>query len=100
MSKNRIYELTVLIHPQLEEDARKQLVEQITKMVSADEGAEEQIAVTHWGSRSMAYEIKNCREAYYVYFEGPMDGSKIREIERQFIYNDDILRYLFVRKED
>lgn len=100
MSKNRIYELTVLIQPQLEEDARKKLVEQITTMITPGGGDEAKPTVSLWGNRTMAYEINNFREAYYVYFEGPMEGSKIRDIERQFTYNDDILRYLFVRKED
>ena len=48
----------------------------------------------------MAYEIKKFTEGYYVLYEAKIDPARIREIERNFQFNDDILRYLVVRKEE
>lgn len=96
---DRIYELTMLIQPKLEEQARKQLIDEVVGMVAVGEDEASKPTISEWGMRTLAYEINDFREAYYVYFEGPMKRDQFREIERQFIYNDDILRYLFVRKD-
>lgn len=54
--------------------------------------------INRWGMRMMTYEINRFREAFYVLYEGPMDGTKIVDVERDLNYNENVLRYLFVRE--
>lgn len=99
MSKQPEYELIILIHPTLEEADRKQTIEDVQKMVTLDESEENKLTITPWGKRQLAYPIDDLKEAYYVLLEGPMNGRAIRDYDRNFIYDDNIIRHMFVRKE-
>jgi small subunit ribosomal protein S6 len=48
--------------------------------------------------RQLAYPIKKFQEGYYVLYEAKIDPTRIREIERSMEYNEDVLRYLVIRK--
>ncbi len=94
----REYEVTVVIQPQLEEAERNQLIERLSNLLvpgSKEDGA---LTANHWGMRNLAYPIKKFQEGYYVLFEAQIDPTRIKEIERSMQYNEDVLRYLVVRK--
>ncbi len=96
----REYEVTVVIQPQLEEAERNQLIERLSDLLipgSKENGA---LTANHWGVRQLAYPIRKFQEGYYVLFEAQLDPTRIRDIERSMQYNEDVLRYLVVRKED
>lgn len=96
----RDYEVTVVIQPQIEEAERTQVIERLSNLLvpgSKDDGA---LTVNHWGSRQLAYPIRKFTEGYYVLYEAQIDPTRIREIERSMQYNEDILRYLVVRKDE
>jgi small subunit ribosomal protein S6 len=96
----REYEVTVVIQPQLEEAERTQVIERLGNLLvpgSKDDGA---LTANHWGVRQLAYPIKKFQEGYYVLFEAKIDPSRIRDIERSMQFNEDVLRYLVVRKGD
>lgn len=93
------YEVTIIIQPQMEDNERDQLITRVSDLlVPAGTDAEKPV-INHWGQRKMAYAIKKFTEGYYVLYEARIDPARIRDIERTFQYNDDILRYLVVRKE-
>ena len=60
------YELTVLIHPDLETDLDKALGK--VKSLVTDNGGEI-IKEDNWGKKKLAYQIKREDFAIYVYFE-------------------------------
>lgn len=94
----REYEVTVVIQPQLEEAERIPLIERLSNLLvpgSKEDGA---LTANHWGMRTLAYPIKKFQEGYYVLFEAQIDPTRIKEIERSMQYNEDVLRYLVVRK--
>ncbi len=94
----REYEVTVVIQPQLEEAERNQLIERLSNLLvpgSKEDGA---LTANHWGMRNLAYPIKKFQEGYYVLFEAQIDPTRIKDIERSMQFNEDILRYLVVRK--
>jgi small subunit ribosomal protein S6 len=94
----RDYEVTVVIQPQLEDAERNQVIERLSNLLvpgSKEDGA---LTANHWGVRQLAYPIKKFQEGYYVLFEAKIDPSRIRDIERSMQYNEDVLRYLVVRK--
>jgi small subunit ribosomal protein S6 len=95
----RIYEVTIIIQPQLEDSSRSQLIERVSELLVPGAGEENKPTVNEWGLRRLAYPIKRFTDGYYVYYESSLDPSRIREIERSMQYMEDILRYLVVRKE-
>jgi len=52
-----------------------------------------------WGKRSMAYPIRDFFEGYYILHRLQMSGSLVDEIERQWRFSEDVIRYLFVRTD-
>ena len=94
----REYEVTVIIQPQLDEAERTQLIERLSNLLipgSKEDGA---LVANHWGVRQLAYPIKKFQEGYYVLYEAKVDPTRIKDIERSMQYNEDVLRYLVVRK--
>lgn len=96
----RDYEVTVVIQPQLEEAERTQLIERLSDLLIPGTREEGALVANHWGVRQLAYPIKKFQEAYYVMFEGNLDQTRIKDIERSLQYNEDVLRYLVIRKDD
>ncbi|MCP5098092.1 MAG: 30S ribosomal protein S6 [Chloroflexi bacterium] len=96
----RDYEITIIIQPKLEEQGRTELVEQVSTWLIGEEASEEnKLAVNHWGMRRLAYPIDKHVEGYYVLYEGQVDPTRLADVERNFQYNEDLIRYLIVRKE-
>ena len=93
------YELTLILKSQLEEGARNELIERVNGWLVPEEGAEKPV-VNHWGQRRLAYEINKNREGYYLLIETKLDGGRISDIEQNLRYNEDVLRYMFIRKEE
>ena len=100
MTQIREYEVTVLVEPKQDADAVAKHVEDLTSKLTHGEGEDAKPVYHAWGKRQLAYEIKRNKEAYYLHFEAKLDGTKIREIEREMQYDETILRYLFVKKEE
>ena len=97
----REYEVTLILQPELEESGRNQLIERITGWLKeATDGSDESLKPSQWGQRHLAYEIKRHKEGYYLHYEAKLDPAKVKGIEQNVRFNEDVLRYLFVRKED
>ncbi len=55
---------------------------------------------SHWGRRKLAYEINKQQNGVYhlVYMEG--NGELVEEIERQFGYDDNIIKFFVISVDD
>lgn len=95
----RDYEVTIIIQPQLADEARAELIERVSNWMAPEAAEENKPVQNHWGMRQLAYPIKKYTEGYYVMYEASIDPSAIAEIERNMQYVEDLLRYLVVRKE-
>lgn len=93
----RDYEVTLVIQPLMEEEARNQLIERVGNILVPGE-KEGNLNVHHWGQRQLANTIKKHTEGYYVHYEAKMDSAQLPEFEQLVRYNENILRYLVVRK--
>ena len=98
MSQIKDYEVTILISP-TDDQGVATYVEDLTGRLTHGEGEEAKPVYHAWGKRQLAYEIRRNKEAHYLHFEAKLDGTKIRDIEREMNYDENILRYLFVKKE-
>jgi small subunit ribosomal protein S6 len=94
----REYEVTVIVQPELEESARKELLERVSGWLTFGKEEGDKPVANHWGRRRLAYNINKFSEGYYVMFQANLDPLQVNQIERNFQFNEDILRYLVVRK--
>lgn len=95
----REYEVTIIIQPQLNDEAREQLIEQVGKWLTDGSENADKPAINRWGQRRLAYPIENYREGFYVLYEARLSPGRIADIERNLQYAEDVIRYLVVRKE-
>jgi small subunit ribosomal protein S6 len=94
----RDYELIFIIQPNLEDEERVVLVENVQEWVAAVEG---QIAkLDYWGQRKLAYPIRKFQEGYYVLMHVQLPPDGVRELERRFQISEQVLRYLTVKLEE
>lgn len=94
----RNYEIMYIIRPDIEEEARKTLVERFNTIL-ADNGATMD-KVKEMGSRRLAYEINDYREGYYVLLNFNGGSESVSEFERQAKFSDDIIRHIVIRIDE
>ena len=91
------YELTVLIHPDLETDLDKALGK--VKSLVTDNGGEI-IKEDNWGKKKLAYQIKREDFAIYVYFEVNLPADAPLKISNTLNITDEVVRYLLVKVDE
>ena len=94
----RTYEIMYIVHPNIEEDAKKALVERFNGIL-ASEGSEV-LEEKDWGKRRLAYEINDFKEGFYNIVRIKTDNNKSTdEFQRLAKINDDIIRYIVIRED-
>lgn len=94
----RKYELMYIIRPNIEEDAKKALVERFNDILTSN-GAEI-IEAKEWGKRRLAYEINDFREGFYQIVKVNSGSEALNEYTRLANISEDIIRHIAVRLED
>lgn len=89
------YELTVIMKPTLDEEARKSQLEQINTLLSRFGAVLEK--VDEWGRRRLAYEIQKTSEGYYYILTFSSEPDAPAEIESRIRIMENLLRYLIIR---
>lgn len=87
------YELTVLIHPDLESDLETPLkkVRDIIKNAGGEIARED-----NWGKKKLAYKINREDFAVYVYMDVKLPATAPLKISNTLNITDEVLRYLLV----
>jgi len=91
------YELTVLIHPDLEADIEKPL-KKVREIVTTAGG--EIVKEDNWGKKKLAYKIGREDFAVYVYFDVKLPADAPLKISNTFNITDEVLRYLLVTVDE
>lgn len=89
------YESLYILKPDIEEEARKALVEKFKTLVESNGGKVEKI--DEWGTRKLAYEINYIKEGYYVLMTFEAGPELPMELERNYNISDSVLRYNVIR---
>lgn len=92
------YEIMYIIRPNIEEEARKELIERFTNILT-DNGATIE-KVDELGSRRLAYEINDFRDGYYVVINFKGDQQAVNEFDRLAKFSDDIIRHMVIRLDE
>lgn len=92
----KLYELTVLLHPDLEIDLEKPL-KKVEKIITENSGV---IAKKdEWGKKRLAYQIVKQDFAVYVYYEVTVAPQSANKIQNLLNITDEVIRYLMVEKD-
>ncbi len=94
----RNYEIAVIFHPDLDDDALAAQVERVKGLVAADDGSI--ISTNRWGKRRLAYEIRKKHEGYYCFWYTALSASAPQEIERNLRLNEEVMRFMLTRVDE
>ncbi|MCM3603082.1 30S ribosomal protein S6 [Robertmurraya korlensis] len=93
----RAYEIMYIIRPNIEDEAKKALVERFNTILT-DNGAELTEA-KEWGKRRLAYEINDFRDGYYQLVKVNSDAAAVEEFSRLAKISEDIIRHMVTKDE-
>lgn len=91
------YELTVLIHPDLEVDIDAPLAK-VRDIVTSAGG--EIVSEDNWGKKKLAYRINGQDFAVYVYMDVKLPSDAPLKISNVLNITDEVLRYLLVTVDE
>ena len=94
----KAYELMLLLTPNLDEEARAELLDKVEKLITSEKGIVDN--VESWGKRKLAFEIDDFTDGDYVVIDFHADPSSIAEIDRVLRINDSVVRFMIVRRDD
>ncbi len=91
------YETIFILSDRTKEKQRKDIFTKIKDYISGNGNITK---FEELGLKRLAYEVKNCKQGYYyvIEFEGPKEA--IYELERLYRINDEVIKFLTIKKED
>ena len=89
------YESVVIINPNVEENALKELTDRFTTLINSDGKVEQ---VNDLGKKKLAYEVKKNKEGYYVVFDFEANPKLIAELERNYRITDEVIKFIVIKK--
>jgi len=97
VKKGNDYELVIIVHPEVADDALDPLINGITQYITGKAGTV--IEVARWGRKKLAYPIKHVLEGNYVLFRFQMDPSANKELENNLKISEKIIRHLLIKND-
>ncbi len=88
----REYELAVIIHPDLEENATNDVIERIQTWIKEADGSVDKI--DRWGKRKLAYPIQKQKNGQYFFFNITIAPSFVAELERNLRFLEPVMRFM------
>jgi len=89
----REYELTVVLHPDLEADLETPL-KKVRKIVTDNGG--KITSEDNWGKKRLAYAINKQDFGVYVYMNVELEGPSVNKVDNTLNITDEVIRHLLV----
>jgi small subunit ribosomal protein S6 len=89
------YELVFVVHPELDENAFKELLEKVKGWIV--EAGGQVTKVDLWGKRRLAYIIRKQREGVYVVMQASLAPAACSTLEHNLRFQEPILRFLLTQ---
>ena len=90
------YELVIIIHPDLDDEAIEQSLDRIKGWITHGDGNIDKI--DKWGKRRLSYQIQKQNEGIYYLLDVSMLPTSIAELERNLTILEPVMRYMIVAK--
>ena len=91
------YDLTLVMDPDASGEDRKKQIEKTKKAITELKGKVEK--VDEWGRKELAYPVKKKNSGYYFLLAVKLPEEGPMEIEKKLRMDENIIRYLLVKKE-
>jgi len=88
------YECMIILKPQLNQDEAVKQNENAVNIIIDNGG--ELIKTDNWGKRQLNYPINKQNEGYYFISYFRMESTNVKQIQRLYNINDNILRFIIV----
>lgn len=90
------YELMLIVDPSISEDDRNISINGVKALLEANGKIIKEDTI---GEKKLAYKINKSEVWFYVLFELELNGLKIKEINSSVNLDDNVWRYMFVKKD-
>lgn len=99
MSQATKYEILYIIRPDMEDEAKKELIARFDQVLT--EQGSEVIESKDWAKKRLAYEINDYREGvYHLITVSANDAKGVDEFDRLARISRDILRHMVTKIEE
>lgn len=96
MTHNKhLYETTFIANASLEDTQVDTVLNHVTEVITRNGG--EIKAINKWGRKRLAYTIQKKNNGFYINIEFESPGSVIQQLERSYILDENILRFLTIQ---
>ena len=90
------YESVIIINPSVDEEGMKAIIQKYTEIINNDGKVE---SVNEMGKKRLAYEIMKNTEGFYVVYNFEAKPELIAELERNYRIDDNVMKFITVKKE-
>ena len=94
-SARKSYETTYIVNASLEDSQIEAAVTHVAEVIERNGGAI--TATNRWGRKRLAYPIEKKNNGYYVNIEFNGPGQLIAQLERAYLLDENILRFLTIQ---
>lgn len=90
----RFYETTYIVNASIEDSQIEATITHVTEVIERNGGAI--TATNRWGRKRLAYPIDKKNNGFYVNFEFEGPGQMIAQLERVYLLDENIIRFLTI----
>ncbi len=91
------YESIMIVAPTIDEKQQKEIENKYSKLINENGKLE---SFENLGKKKLAYEVRKNKEGIYMQINFKSKASFISELERQYRIDDDVIKFIVVRRED
>ena len=94
MNKN---ESIIIVNPKLNEKQQNEIENKYKKIINKNGNV---ISIENIGKKKLAYEVKKNKEGIYIEINFTGEASFIAELKRQYKIDENVIKFIVIRKED
>jgi small subunit ribosomal protein S6 len=97
MAETRAYDLMILIDPDITDERRDAIVQEVKRQIESGKGR--LAGDVEWGVRRLAFEIDHRPQAYYHLFQLEAEPELLDQLRHMLAIDDGVLRHRLIRLE-
>lgn len=91
------YESIIIVNPKLNEKQQNEIENKYKKIINKNGNV---ISIENIGKKRLAYEVKKNKEEIYIEINFTSEALFIAELERQYKIDENVIKFIVIRKED
>ena len=91
------YERIIIVNPKLNEKQQNEIENKYKKIINKNGNV---LCIENIGKKRLEYEVKKRIEGLYIEINFTSEASFIAELERQYKIDENVIKFIVIRKED